>query len=273
MARDDTTELEQKGKVIAVCSAKGGVGRTLISVNLSVALTKKNLNVCLLDGDFQFGDISLAMDLQPTFTIKDVVEEIEGMDDYSLNNFLSTHSSGVNVLAAPDRPEFAELITNEALVRVIEMLRNQFDFVIIDTGTEINGHAVDIIEQADQILAITTLEMTSLKNTRLLLETYEKLGIREKVQLVINRFDMESLIKAEEVPGMFNEVTAIQIPNNFKITSQSLNLGIPFTISQTKSNLSKVLFKMAENMTSNTAHTKKDKSSKNKKWFGKKRKE
>lgn len=240
------------GKMIAVCSAKGGVGRTLISVNLAIALSKKNLDVRLLDGDFQFGDVGLALDLQPTFTIKDVIEELPAIDSGSISNYLAAHTSGVNVLPSPEKPEYAELITSEALSAVIGLLQASADYLVVDTGVGISEQTADLIDQADHILLVTNLEMTALKSTRLMLETLGKLGLTNKVTLAINRYDMESLIKAEDVPVMVGHKQVIYLPNNFKIASQSLNLGIPLVASRASSDLSKAFFRLAESFISNT---------------------
>ena len=238
------------GKTIAVISAKGGVGRTLISVNLAVALNKKNLNVCLVDADSQFGDVSLAMDLQPTFTMKEIVEELGSMDAGSISNYLTSHSSGIKVVPSPEKPEYAELVNTDSLLKVVDLLRNQMDYLVVDTEVGIGDQTVDILEHAHHILIVTNLEMTALKSTKLMLETLEKLGLREKVSLVVNRFDMDSLIKAEDVPEMMGCKEAIYLPNDFKISSQSMNLGIPLVISHAHSTLSKAFFKTAENMIS-----------------------
>lgn len=246
MAEKENSNSSQQGKVVAVCSAKGGIGKTLISVNLAVALNKKNLNICIIDGDFQFGDVSVAMDLTPTFSIKDVVEEIDELNEDSISNYLSKHSSGVMVLPAPERPEFADLITSESVLKILNMLREQFDYIIVDSGAGIQGTTLDIMDISDEILIITNLEMTALKNTKLILETLNQLEMIEKTQLIINRYTMESLIKANDVPKMLGQENVISIPNNFKLATQSLNLGIPFVINQAKSDLAKAIFQMTE---------------------------
>ncbi|MBU9714010.1 AAA family ATPase [Evansella tamaricis] len=250
MSEGVQTNTIQQGKVVAVCSAKGGIGKTLISVNLAVSLIKKNLNVCLIDGDFQFGDVSVAMDLTPTYTIRDIIEEIEDLESNTVTNFLTRHSSGVSVLAAPERPEYADLVVSEKVITIINKLRDNFDYIIVDCDAGIQGTTLEMMEIADEILVITNLEMTALKNTKLMLETLGKLEFREKSQLIINRYTMESLIKAEDVPKMLGEEKVISIPNNFKLASQSLNLGIPFVISQGKSDLAKAVFKMTESLVS-----------------------
>ncbi|MBH0229189.1 AAA family ATPase [Halobacillus yeomjeoni] len=240
----------KRGEMIAVCSAKGGVGRTTLTVNLAISLFKKNIKVGILDGDFQFGDIGLALDLQSTFSMKDVMEEIENIDEFSLGNYLCSHESGVKVLPAPERPEYADLVTKERVNRVIDLLLQQLDYLVVDTGVGLQEHTIDLIEKADQILIVTNLEMATLKNTKLLIETLEVLGLSHKVQLVINRADMESVIGANDVKDILNIEDPIYIPNNFQVASQSLNIGIPFVINQGKTDIAKSFFRMAEQLTS-----------------------
>jgi pilus assembly protein CpaE len=262
------------GKIIAVCSAKGGIGRTTLTVNLAVALMKKNYTVGILDGDFQFGDVNLAMDLKFSLTIKDVLEGLDSLDEYSLANYLAVHESGVRVLSAPDRPEFADLITNEAANKILDVMRASNDYVVVDTPVGLNEQSIRFIERADQILVVTNLEMAALKNTKLLLETLEKLELQEKVRIIINRADMESVIKATEAAKILAVENPIYIPNDFQICSQSINLGVPFVMKHAKSEVAKGVFKMAELISSGN-HTKSTIARKNNtsfsKWFSKKR--
>ena len=250
MEQQEYKRSEKRGEMIAVCSAKGGIGRTILTVNLAVALFKKNISISVLDGDFQFGDVSLAMDLQSTFTVKDVVEEIDRLDEYSLASYLCNHESGVKILPAPDRPEYADLITEEVIDKIINLLLLQHDYVVVDTGVGLQERTINLIEKADQILLITNLEMATLKNTKLMLETLEMLGLGEKVRIVVNRATMDSVIKATDVPDILGTEDPIYIPNDFQIASQSLNIGIPFVSNQGKTELAKSIFKMAEQITS-----------------------
>lgn len=240
---------KKRGELIAVCSAKGGIGRTILTVNLAVALFKKNISISIVDGDFQFGDIGLAMDLQSTFTIKDVVEEIDRLDEFSLASYLCNHETGVKVLPAPERPEYAEMVTEEILSKVLDLLLVQQDYVVVDTGVGLQEKTLQFIEKADQVLVVTSLEMAALKNTKLMLETLEVLGMREKVRVVVNRATMESVIQASDVPEILGEDDPVYIPNDFQIASQSLNIGIPFVMNQGKTELAKSVFKMAEQLT------------------------
>jgi pilus assembly protein CpaE len=246
----DNRKIPKRGEMIAVCSAKGGIGRTILSVNLAAAIYKKNISVGVFDGDFQFGDVSLALDLQSSFTIKDVVESIGTIDEHSLLNYLSNHESGIKVLPAPERPEYADLINKENVNLILDHMLFNFDYVFVDTGVGFNDHTLNLIEKADQILLVTNLEMATLKNTKLMLETFEVLGLREKVKLIINRATMESVISATDAAKILNEEAPYYIPNDFQVCSQSLNIGIPFVLNHSKSEVAKAIFKMAETIAS-----------------------
>ncbi|WHY87711.1 AAA family ATPase [Neobacillus novalis] len=265
---------QKRGKLIAVCSAKGGIGRTTLTVNLAVALIKKNFSVAILDGDFQFGDVNLAMDLKTSLTIKEVVEGMGSIDEHSLANYLAVHESGVRVLSAPERPEFADLVTNEAVTKIVDVMVAGHDYVVVDTPVGLNEQAIQFIERADQILVVTNLEMASLKNTKLLLETLDILGLRSRARTIINRANMESVIKATDAAKILAVENPIYIANDFQICSQSINLGVPFVIKHGKSEAAKSVFKMAELISSEsgaiTAKKTKKSHSPFGKWFSKK---
>ncbi|WP_243354983.1 AAA family ATPase [Bacillus litorisediminis] len=250
MTEEIQTKKKKRGEMIVVCSAKGGVGKTTLTVNLAVALHKKNIKINVLDGDFQFGDVSLALDLQTTFTIKDVIEEIERLDSPTLLSYLCSHDSGVRVLPAPERPEYADLITDSAITTICDFLVQDHDYVIVDTAAGLNERTLQFLEKADQIVVVTNLEMATLKNTKLMLDTLKMLELDNKVQLVVNRATMESVISAADIPDILNIEDPILVPNDFQMASQALNIGIPFVISQGKSDMAKAYFRMAELLTS-----------------------
>ncbi|WP_078548216.1 AAA family ATPase [Litchfieldia alkalitelluris] len=250
MGEEQLTEKRKRGKLIVVCSAKGGIGKTLLTVNLSIAMFKKNLSLALVDSDLQFGDISLMMDLHPTLTIKDVIEEIGSVNPDSVITYLTRHSSGVKVLVAPDRPEYAELIDASHMGKIVDLLLYENDYVMIDTGVGLTNITLELIEQADQVIIVSNLEMTTLKNTKLMLETLDQIGLREKVKLVINQVKNDHVIKPEEAIKMLGAESLSLIPHNAKVATQSLNLGEPFVTCHSKSDLSKAVFKLAEELIS-----------------------
>lgn len=234
------------GKMIAVCSAKGGIGRTVLTTNMATALASKNAKVTILDGCFQFGDIHLALDLQPIFSIKDVIEQLDDLDAEGLWHYLSAHDNGVRILAAPPRPEYADLVTIDNLDRICKLLLEKCHYLLVDTMAGLPEHSLYFIEKADHILLVTDLEMASLKNTKMMLELLTTLELRNKVQIVVNRSTMQSVINASDVPKILGEASIIYIPNDFETVSKSLSIGIPFVLKNRRTELAKAVLNMTD---------------------------
>jgi len=237
--------LPQRGLLVAVCSAKGGIGRTVLTANLAAALSSK-VKTCIVDGCFQFGDIHLALDLQPMFSIKDVIEQIETIDAESLWHYLNRHDSGVRILTAPPRPEYADLVTVEVLDKIIGLLQSKFHHILVDTMSGLPEHTLYFIEKADNILLMTDLEMATLKNTKMMLDVLTTLDLRHKVHVVVNRSTMQSVINASDVPQILGEESIIYIPNDFELVSKSLNIGLPFVMKNRRADIAKTILTMAE---------------------------
>ncbi|WP_249870296.1 AAA family ATPase [Oceanobacillus saliphilus] len=227
-------------KRIVVCSAVGGVGRTTITVNLAALLAKENSNVRVLDADLQFGDISMAFDLHPTRTLKDAAER---KDTENILFYLMNHESGVKVLPAPDRPEYAELITPDFLISVSEKLQEDTDFLIMETQAGLNDLTIQLMEKADLILVVSTPRMAALKNSKLMIETLELLGLKDKAHLLINKFTAQTVISQNEIPELTSMEKAIYLSFTDKQIDHSLDVGIPFITSHPKAAFSKELKK------------------------------
>src|SRR5690606_25039926 len=134
--------------------------------------------------------------------------------------------------------------------RVCDLMLAQHDYVLVDTGVGLQERTLQLIDRADLVFVLTTLEMTAIKNTKLMLETLDVLGYQGKTQLVVNRSTMDSVIKATDVPDILGVEHTTYVPNDFQMAAQSLNIGIPFVQNQAKSELAKTIFKMAEQLIS-----------------------
>jgi pilus assembly protein CpaE len=241
-------EFQQRGELIVVCSGKGGIGRTMLSVNLAIALKKKHRKVCIIDGDIQFGDVNMALDLQSNSTIYNLVQVADQLGEDSLEEYLITHSSGVNVLSAPDRPEYADLITSEVLEAASELLLLGNDYVVVDTEVGLQERSIAMMEKADHILLVTNLEISTLKNTKLMLETYKTLNLFHKVKVIVNRSTMKGIIKIEDLPEILDTETFYCLPNNENVVMKSLNQGYPFVEHSEKSDVAKACCKLADQL-------------------------
>ncbi|MBP1706044.1 MAG: response regulator receiver protein [Chloroflexi bacterium] len=239
----------EPGRIVAVFSPKGGVGRTTIAVNLAIGAAGQAGSVVLVDGSFQFGDVGVLLNLNPrTKSIADLVPELEaGGDPESLDTFIVDHSSGLKVLLAPPTPEMAELVTASSVRRVLEALRARFDLVVVDCGAAFNDPTLAILDMADTILAVLTLEITSIKNIRLFLEVAEQLGYaRDKVRLVLNRADSALGIRVADVEHSLGRKVDHSVVSDGKSVVLALNRGVPFIVSNRDAQVSQDVRRIAD---------------------------
>ncbi len=238
----------ETGKIITFFSPKGGVGRTTIATNLAVALHQSTEKpVVLVDGSLPFGDIAVILNMSPKAkTIADLVGSFENTDADVLESILVQHSTGIKVLLAPPTPESTELITGANIKHVIELLRERYAYIVVDTWPSFQEQAITMLDVADVILTLMTLEITSLKNVRVFMEIVEKLGYSEdKVQLVANRNDSSGGIKASDVEASLGRKIPHTIVSDGRTLVLAVNRGVPFVISHRDSQVAKDIFTLA----------------------------
>jgi len=241
----DPTEV---GQVVAVFSPKGGVGRTTIAVNLAVAASSElGKKVTLVDASFQFGDVAVLLNLNPKDkSMAELVPQLEqGSDPDSVEAFTLTHSSGMHVLLAPPSPEMAELITPAGVKHVIEILRQRSELVVVDCAAWFNDTLLGILDLADVVLTVLTLEITSIKNTRLFLEVAEQLGYAHKIRLVLNRADTTLGIRVADVEHSIGRKVDHTIVSDGRVVVYALNRGVPFVLSNRESQVSQDVLRLA----------------------------
>src|SRR5216684_2724858 len=238
----------QTGEIITFFSPKGGVGRTTIATNLAVALHQLSQKpVVLVDGSLPFGDIAVILNMSPKAkTIADLIGSFENTDSDVLESVLVSHSTGIKVLLAPPTPESAELITGANMKHVLELLRERYAYIVVDTWPSFQEQVITMLDVADVILTLMTLEITSLKNVRVFMEIAEKLGYGDdKVQLVANRNDSSGGIKASDVEASLGRKIPHTIVSDGRTLVLAVNRGVPFVISHGDSQVSKDIFILA----------------------------
>jgi pilus assembly protein CpaE len=249
----------EPGIVAAVFSPKGGVGRTTVAVNMAVAAaTELGKKVVLVDGSFQFGDVGVLLNLNPkNKSIADLVPELEqaGNEVESIDTFVINHSAGIRVLLAPPSPEMAELITPAGIKRVIEALRRTHDLVIVDCTSYFNDTTLAILDSADVILTMLSLEITSIKNMRLFLEVADQLGYEgRKIRLVLNRADSALGIRVADVEHSIGRKVDDTIVSDGRSVVYALNRGVPFFLSNREAQVSQDILRLARSVVDEGSH-------------------
>lgn len=236
-----------EGQVVTVMSAKGGSGKTVTATNLAVLLVRDpNTKVCIVDADLQFGDVCLVLQLEPKFTVVNAAAELHRLDAALVESILATHPSGLKVLAAPLEPAFADDITTAGLLQIIEMLRGMFDYVIVDTASLLDELLLSLLERSNQVLMVVDMDLPSVKNAKLALETLRLLKYpTAKIRLVLNRSNAKARLDDREIEGALKSQISARVPSE-GIVAASVNEGRPVVESAPKSKVAKGFEEVAE---------------------------
>ena len=244
-----------QGQIIAVFSPKGGTGTSSIACNLAVAmrlLTGKK--VALVDGNLTFGDVGVIMNLVSSKTIADLVNRISELDRDLLNDVMATHATQVKVLLAPPNPQTGELVTSDHLRTILETMKKEFEYVIVDTQASFQDRALAALDLADRIVALMTLEIPCIKNIKLFLEVAELLEYpKEKTVLVLNKADNRLGMRVENVEANIQHKVALQIANAGHEMTLAVNQGVPLVIAKRDLPTSRDIYALAKLLSSSLA--------------------
>ena len=215
----------KRGRAVAVFSSKGGCGVSLIATNLAMLQTSPTV---LLDLNLQSGDLELMLGVRPKFSLADIVENRERLDDALLASYLTPRSKNVSLLAAPIKAESAEDIQPRHIYEVMELLRQRFDTLIIDTPHSFDAVTISALDHADQILMVLTLEIHAIRSTRRALEIFDRLGYpRKKIRIVVNRFSKNIELDQKQIEAFLGERVVGFVQSDYRAAVNSINLGQP----------------------------------------------
>ncbi|MCX8131883.1 MAG: response regulator [Clostridia bacterium] len=236
-----------KSKVITVFSTKGGVGKTTIASNLAVSLaraTKKK--VALVDLDLQFGDVAIMLNVSVKNTISDLIKEINQLDEDLMDEYLVTHFSGVRVLAAPVKPEYAEYITAMHIEKIINTLKASNHYIVIDTSASFHETVLASLDMSDRILMISTLDLPTIKNIKSGLDVMDSLHYpKDKIKVILNKASEQYGIKYKDFENTIKHPIWSLIPEDSQTVITSANKGFPFVMTRTETKVAKAITTMA----------------------------
>lgn len=234
---------EVRSKVITVFSTKGGVGKTTVASNLAVSIarsTKKK--VALVDLDLQFGDIAIMLNVSVKNTISDLVKEFSQMDKSLMEEYLVTHFSGVKVLPAPVKPEYAEYITGAHVERIINTLRESYHYIIVDSSANFHESVLTSLDMSDRILLISTLDLPTIKNIKAGLDVMETLRYsHDKIHVVLNKASEQYGIKYKDFENTLRKNIWSYIPEDSQTVVTSANKGFPFVMTRAETKVAKAV--------------------------------
>jgi pilus assembly protein CpaE len=230
----------KKGHVITIISAKGGSGKTVLATNVALVLNRiADAKVCLVDADLQFGDVCLVLQMEPRFTMVNAAHELHQLDSEMLDSLLTEHPSGLKVLAAPLEPAFADDITTVGLMQMVDILQETYDYIVVDTASLLDELMLSLIEKSDDILMMVDMDLPSVKNAKLALETLRLLKFSTaNVHLVMNRSNSKARLDNKEIEGALKMRISAAVPSD-AIVAASVNEGRAVVESDPKSKVAK----------------------------------
>ncbi|HYX88734.1 MAG TPA: AAA family ATPase [Gaiellaceae bacterium] len=252
---------QRHGRIVTVFSPKGGTGKTVTATNLGASLAKHwGKRALLLDLDLQFGDAAIMLGIEPEKTIYDLVTAPGELDSEKLAGYTTRHASGLEVLPAPLRPEDAELVTEAKLARLLEVGRESYDVIVVDTSPFFHGPMLATLDRTDELLLVCGLDVPTLKNVRLSLQTLELLSFpSDRIRLVLNRANSKVGMKPKEVEAALERKIAFEVPSD-RTVPLAVNRGNPAVLTDGKAEFSRAVRAMAKQLVAAQAVAKQKKS-------------
>jgi pilus assembly protein CpaE len=237
------------GRIVTVFSPKGGTGKTVTATNLAVSFAKHEAKrTLLLDLDLQFGDAAIMLGLEPEKTIYDLVVAPGELDSEKLAGYITKHTSGLDILPAPLRPEDAELVTETKLARLLEVARESYDVIVVDTSPFFHGPMLATLDRTDELLMLCGLDVPTLKNVRLSMQTLELLSFpSQRIRFILNRANSKVGMKKSEVEGALDVKIRFEVPSD-RAVPLGVNRGAPPAVADTGSDFAKAIREVAKSL-------------------------
>src|SRR6266536_1193314 len=232
------------GEIITVFSAKGGCGKTFLATNLAVALAAGGTEVALVDLDLHFGDVAIVLQLFPTRTIQDAARE-RGLDARTLRSYLTPHHAGVWALAAPTEPPVADTVSASAVSTLLKLLRSSFAYVVVDTPAAVTDQVLAAFDESDAIALLATLDVPSIKNLKLTMQTMERLRYPpSRIRVIVNRADSRVGLRLPDVEKVLGTSVDLTIPSSRSVPI-SVNTGNLVLLEEPRGNVADALGRRA----------------------------
>lgn len=220
------------GHLVTVFSPKGGAGKTTLAVNTSVALATTGNRTLLIDLDLAFGDVPIFLGLRPEHDFQEVVTMGERLDAGALKRLVTHHESGLHVLAPPTDPGVSERVSIGLVKRLIQVATAEYEYVVVDTAPSLDERSITVMEASDEVFMLTTLDIPSLKNLKIAIETLKLVNFpMDRVSVVMNRADSKVGLDAREVEKTLGVPVVAYIPSS-RLVPAATNRGVAIVLDQ-----------------------------------------
>jgi pilus assembly protein CpaE len=254
---ESRTPLE--ARIVTFYSPNGGTGCTTLAVNVAIGLQSilgPEAKICLIDGNLQFGDVSIFMKLQPSRTLADLAPHAQDLDPDLLGSVVVTHNSGVKVLVAPSSPEEAEIFreggleeggANSRFRTILDLARPLFDYIIVDTAHQVDDILLAAMDLSDLMLVVTRPVIPEIRGARQFIDLLHKLDYDlDTVGLVINGVDSKRMgIQPEAIErAMMPAIAHISLDD--RVALRAANLGEPVMSKSARSGMGQEVAHLAQ---------------------------
>lgn len=235
------------GHVVTVFSAKGGVGKTTVAVNLASYLSATGAHTLLVDLDLMFGDVGISLQLPPTTSIMDLVAMTGHLDAQGLASVVEQHDpTGLDVLVAPHDPADADRVPPELVSELIRLARTRYDYIVLDMPPSMPEHVLGAFDLSDLLVLVSTLDIPAVKNLRLAINTLDTLGGSQHNRLLIlNRADLKVGLSAKDVEEAVKYPVVAKLPNSMTVPAAS-NRGVVLAVDEPKDQFAAAIREFAD---------------------------
>lgn len=238
----------KKGKIISFFCTKGGVGKTTLACNLGVALARETgKKVALIDLDLSSGDVSVMMNVAAKGSIADLVQDENGMDLSLIESYMVPHLTGVQILAAPTSPEQAELVDADHVEKILSILKNHYDYILVDTAPFYSDMNLNVLDASDTIALLLNQDLTALRHAKSAKDIFNTLKYGNRTKIVLNQQSREGIKIKDLETTLDTRLTAV-IPEDQRVVKTAINKGMPFVISQPNAQVSTSVMALMEEL-------------------------
>jgi len=219
----------QRGKVYAFVGVKGGTGVTALATHLAALAARRGIKTLLIDQHPALGDVSVYLNLSKhQYNFYELVHNVHRLDSELLEGFVTKHSSGLHVLAAPDSFGLSAKPSESDMESTLDFLREEYELVIIDCAPGLNAYNVGAIDRADAVFLVAAPELPSIRNLVRYMEHLKRFDCpQEKTRIVINRYDKRSAIREDQIEKTIRMPIAFLVPNSYAEVMGAINTGTP----------------------------------------------